>query len=175
MSASEITSHIVDRLKDLSVEDRQAELHRCCGSTRWANLVAQKLGSLTNDDDLFALADTTWSQMSKADILEAFSHHPQIGADPEKLKARFQHTHQWSANEQSGMSQANEAVIQRLASGNAMYLERFGYIFIVCATGKSAQEMLDLLEARVNNDPIEELQIAAGEQAKITKLRLEKL
>ena len=161
-------------LNSLSETDACAAFHRCCGSTRWAQEMTAAR-PFSSDDALYEQADLCWLRMSKTDILEAFSHHPQIGADRESLRAKFQHTHAWSAQEQAGVSQANEDVLSRLVDGNKAYLARFGYIFIVCATGKSADEMCVLLEARLPNDPDEELEIAAGEQAKITRIRLEKL
>jgi 2-oxo-4-hydroxy-4-carboxy-5-ureidoimidazoline decarboxylase len=148
---------------------------RCCGSTRWARALAHQLDSISDDEALFKTADELWSGLERSDYLEAFTHHPQIGADPAELRRRFASTSDWSAGEQSGMSVASEEVIQRLARGNATYLDKFGYIFIVCATGKSASEMLALLEARLPNQPEQELRIASGEQAKITRIRLEKL
>ena len=150
-------------------------LMRCCGSTRWAELLHQALPDIKDDQSLFERSDHIWKQMDQEDYLEAFSHHPQIGADPEQIRRRFKSTQSWSSEEQSGMNEADEGIIQRLAQGNREYLERFGYIFIVCATGKSAVEMLDLLEARLPNAPEDELLIAAQEQAKITRLRMEKL
>ena len=81
----------------------------------------------------------------------------------------------WSANEQVGVEKAEEDILDRLASGNEKYSQRFGYVFLVCATGKSALEMLNLLEARINNSPEEELQIAQQEQQKIMLLRLDKM
>jgi len=159
----------------LSSEEQVATLMRCCGSSRWAEALSSELASIEHDEALFERSDQLWAALDRADYLEAFSHHPQIGADPEQLRARFASISDWSSHEQAGMSAADEETIQRLARGNAAYLERFAYIFIVCATGKSAAEMLALLEARLPNEPDEELRIAAGEQAKITRLRLEKL
>ena len=149
-------------------------LSLCCGSTRWAKEVADAL-PLLDDDALFACADRIWERLDETDFLEAFTHHPQIGADPEQLRARFRSTQVWAQGEQAGVREASEETIQALALGNREYLERFGYIFIVCATGKSADEMLKLLEARANHSADVELKIAAGEQAKITRIRLEKL
>ena len=123
---------------------------------------------------LFALADACWAGLSRDDWLEAFAHHPRIG-DVEGLRTRFANTRAWAAGEQAGTASASEAVLQALTEGNRAYEARFGYIFIVCATGKSAEEMLGLLHARLPNDPAAELPIAAEEQRKITRLRLEKL
>jgi len=87
----------------------------------------------------------------------------------------FASTAQWASGEQSGVSEASQRTLESLAKGNDDYEKKFGYIFIVCATGKTADEMLALLEARLKNNPAEEIEIAADEQNKITKLRLEKL
>jgi 2-oxo-4-hydroxy-4-carboxy-5-ureidoimidazoline decarboxylase len=113
--------------------------------------------------------------MERADILEAFSHHPEIGGDLDALRARFPTTAAWSTSEQSAVTDADRETLEALRDGNAAYRERFGHLFIVCATGKSAQEMLALLRARLANDPEAELRVAAAEQARITRLRLEKL
>ncbi len=128
-----------------------------------------------DDNAVFATADRIWATMERADILEAFSHHPKIGSDMQSLRARFPQTHQWSGQEQSAVQQANESTLQALAEGNRRYEQRFGYIFIVCATGKTAEEMLAFLQTRLPNPPEIELPIAAAEQAKITAIRLRKL
>lgn len=120
---------------------------------------------------LLQAARDEWFALGEADWLEAFSHHPKIG-DRASLEARFPATHDLSAREQSGVAAARSDVIDALAKDNATYCERFGFIFIVCATGKSAEEMLKLLRDRLDNDRATELRIAAEEQAKITALRL---
>jgi 2-oxo-4-hydroxy-4-carboxy-5-ureidoimidazoline decarboxylase len=112
-----------------------------------------------------------WFALAEADWLEAFSHHPQIG-DRASLEARFPATHDLSSREQSAVRFARAPVIDELAAANRIYLDRFGFIFIVCATGKSADEMLQLLRDRLGNDRATEMLIAAEEQAKITALRL---
>jgi 2-oxo-4-hydroxy-4-carboxy-5-ureidoimidazoline decarboxylase len=124
---------------------------------------------------LLALSDSVWEGLEKADFLEAFAHHPRIGADLDELKRKFASTASWSASEQAAVAGAEHETLLALRDLNTAYLQRFGYIFIVCASGKSAVQMLELLRARIQNDPESELRIAAGEQAKITKLRLEKL
>ena len=112
-----------------------------------------------------------WFGLSEPDWLEAFSHHPRIG-DRAALEARFPKTHDLSAKEQAGVAKAGEDVLTALAEGNNAYFDKFGFIFIVCATGKSAEEMLSLLRERLPHDRANELRIAAEEQAKITALRL---
>jgi 2-oxo-4-hydroxy-4-carboxy-5-ureidoimidazoline decarboxylase len=124
---------------------------------------------------LFELADRVWSELDAEDYLEAFSHHPQIGAGLAELERKFANTASLSASEQAGASRAEQSTLEALRDENRAYLDRFGFIFIVCATGKSAAQMLELLRARLANDPPTELRIAASEQAKITKLRLQKL
>ena len=124
---------------------------------------------------LFKAAAGVWTQMEKADMLEAFAHHPEIGSDIAALRQRFASTAAWSSAEQAGVAGADDATLEALRDGNVRVREKFGYIFIVCATGKSAAEMLALLRARLANEPDTELHVAAAEQAKITRLRLEKL
>ena len=128
-----------------------------------------------NDDQVHNTAEQIWLSLGKTDYLEAFTHHPQIGADPEQLRKKFRNTSDWSMSEQSGMQQASAETIQLLATANQDYLDKFGYIFIVCASGKTAVEMLDIVQDRLSNAPRDELHIAAKEQQKITNLRLEKL
>jgi 2-oxo-4-hydroxy-4-carboxy-5-ureidoimidazoline decarboxylase len=120
---------------------------------------------------LLSAARAEWDTLDERDWREAFTHHPKIG-DREALRERFPSTHALSAREQAGVDRAPDAVLDALADGNRQYEKRFGYIFIVCASGLSAGEMLAMLNARLGNDPRDEIRIAAGEQAKITALRL---
>jgi len=149
-------------------------LTRCCGASRWVEgmLARRPFGS---SEALHRAADEVWATMERADILEAFDHHPRIGADLGALREKFASTASWSGGEQASVAEASEATLQALRDGNVAYEARFGHIFIVCATGKSAAEMLALLEARLPNEPDAELRIAAAEQAKITHLRLDKI
>jgi len=124
-----------------------------------------------NTGRLLAAAHEAWADLTQTDWLEAFSHHPKIG-DRASLARRFPGTAHLSSREQSGVDAAAADVLDALAEGNRAYEDKFGYIFIVCATGRSAAEMLEMLRARLGNDPAEEIRIAAGEQAKITELRL---
>lgn len=124
-----------------------------------------------DDERLFAAAREEWFALAPDDWREAFRHHPAIG-DRESLRARFPHTAHLSAAEQRGVRDASDETLDALAEGNRTYEQKFGYIFIVCATGKSAAAMLASLRQRLNNDPSTELRIAAEEQAKITELRL---
>ena len=121
-----------------------------------------------------AAADETWWELDREDWLEAFSHHPRIG-DIDTLRARFASTGAWASGEQSGVDSASDEVLGGLAEGNRRYEQQFGYIFIVCATGKSAAAMLGLLQERLGNSPDQELPIAAEQQRQIMQLRLDKL
>jgi 2-oxo-4-hydroxy-4-carboxy-5-ureidoimidazoline decarboxylase len=149
-------------------------LRRCCGSERWvaALLAARPYASTAA---LHAAAERAWQSLGEPDYLEAFSHHPQIGEDLAALRERFATTHTLAAGEQAGVHSADEATLLALRASNRAYRARFGFIFIVCATGKSAAQMLNLLRARSDNEPAAELALAAAEQAKITRLRLDKL
>jgi 2-oxo-4-hydroxy-4-carboxy-5-ureidoimidazoline decarboxylase len=160
-------------LNTLPKQQLKAELAKCCGATAWV----EKMLPFFPADDLVELledAEEQWYKCTEADWKEAFSHHPKIG-DIESLKKKFASTAKWASGEQSGVNIASQEIIESLAKGNKEYEEKFGYIFIVCATGKSAEEMLEILNSRLPNDPEEEIEIAADEQNKITKLRLEKL
>lgn len=126
-------------------------------------------------DELQAKGSAIWRGLDKQDWLEAFAGHPKIGQNLNELRRRFAKTADWSAGEQSAVAQASEAVLARLAEGNELYEKKFGYIFIVCATGKTAEEMLELLHKRLPNEPTVELTVAAGQQELITAIRLGKL
>ena len=121
-----------------------------------------------------AAAERAFVGLGPADWREAFAHHPRIG-DVASLRAKFAATAAWAGEEQRGAAAAGDDTLAALAEGNRAYEERFGYVFIVCATGKSAEEMLALLRARMPHPPEREIEIAAAEQASITRLRLEKL
>jgi 2-oxo-4-hydroxy-4-carboxy-5-ureidoimidazoline decarboxylase len=161
------------RINGASDGDAAAMLTRCCGSTRWVERMLARR-PFASDDALFDAARDEWRTLDRADYLEAFGHHPRLGADPARLRARFAAA-DWSSQEQSGVARADEATLEALRAGNADYETRFGFVFLVCATGKGALEVLALLDQRIGNDPATELRIAAEEHAKITQLRLEKL
>jgi 2-oxo-4-hydroxy-4-carboxy-5-ureidoimidazoline decarboxylase len=157
----------------LSIEQKRELLQKCCGSKAWIDkmIAAPPLEDLV---DLIETAEEKWWECSKKDWLEAFEHHPKIG-DINSLKNKYANTVAWASNEQSGVDVASEEILHALAKGNDDYEQKFGYIFIVCATGKSAGEMLEMLQTRLPNNNEDEIKIAADEQLKITKLRLEKL
>lgn len=150
-----------------------AELSKCCGATTWVEKMIE-LRPYADAADLFDKAHDAWADCSEVDGLEAFRHHPKIGGTAELAK-KFASTSDWAAGEQSGVQKAHKATLEALAAGNLAYEQKFGYIFIVCATGKSAEEMLALLEQRLPNIPEIEIGIAMAEQMKITIIRLEKL
>ena len=127
-----------------------------------------------NVESLLAKADEIWWSLSEADWLEAFHSHPKIG-EQKAAVAQSPQARNWSAQEQSGVAGASAQTIDELTRRNREYEEHFGFIFIVCASGKSSEEMLGLLADRMSNDPEIELGVAAEEQRKITRLRLEKL
>lgn len=149
-------------------------LEKCCGARRWVDAMHGEIafGSRTH---LLGAAEQIWWRLGRADWLEAFEHHPRIGADPAALHEKFGATATWAAGEQAGVARADDATIQALADENARYEAKFGHIFIVCATGLTAEQMLGRIRERMDNPPDAELRIAAGEQAKITRLRLLKL
>jgi 2-oxo-4-hydroxy-4-carboxy-5-ureidoimidazoline decarboxylase len=158
-------------LNALEREAAAEALRRACGAERWVQRMLARR-PFASSEALYASADDEWRACTRADFLEAFGHHPQIGENLEALRRRFQSTARLSQNEQAGVEGADEATLLALRDGNAAYRERFGFIFIICATGKTAAEMLAALRARLDNDPDIELSIAAAEQAKITRLRL---
>lgn len=128
-----------------------------------------------SDAALFAAADEEWAKVGREDVLEALAHHPRIGANVDELRKKFASTAAWASTEQAGAAAASEETLHALRDANVRYDARYGHVFVVCATGKSAAEMLAILEARMHNEPDVELRIAAAEQAKITRIRLEKL
>ena len=161
------------RLDAASDNEARELLLSYCGSGAWvARMLAHR--PFGSDEQLHAMARQEWFALTPDDWREAFRHHPKIG-DRASLAARFPRTAAWSEDEQRGAAGASGDTLDALAEGNRAYEEKFGYIFIVCATGKSAGEMLELLGERLRNDPQEELMIAAGEQAKIMELRLRRL
>ncbi|WP_201616134.1 2-oxo-4-hydroxy-4-carboxy-5-ureidoimidazoline decarboxylase [Psychrobacter urativorans] len=163
------------QFNNLSQEDATVQLLTCCTSASWARNLASAR-PFSDIDALLASSDEAWNQAqtSEANLIEAFDGHPQIG-NVASLKEKYRNTQDSAAHEQSGANDAEDQVLEALAQGNQDYLDKFGFIFIVFATGKSAQQMLDLLLARLPNDRATELTNAAAEQNKITSLRLQKL
>ena len=163
----------VNWLNELPPEQAEAEFLKCCGSTAWAKrMTAQR--PFSSVAAVLSEADAVWSTLEVDDWLEAFRCHPRIG----EKKAEQQQSataKAWSKQEQSGARDSAPDVTATLVAGNREYSDKFGFIFIVCATGKSAEEMLGILGERLQNEREDELRIAAEEQSKITQLRLAKL
>ena len=160
-------------LNRMSEKDARHALEACCVSRRWVEgMLAAR--PFADANALYESSDLAWSRCGEADWLEAFVCHPKFG-DVNSLREMYARTSSLAASEQSGMQSASDDQIRRLAEGNAAYEDRFGFIFIVCASGKTAAEMADLLKVRLGHDRVTELAIAAQEQHKITRLRLERL
>lgn len=163
----------LERLNGLTAPEAEAELLTCCGSRAWAARMAASR-PFADPRSLLSRADEIWWSLGPPDWLEAFRSHPRIG-EREAAAGGTDRERRWSAGEQAGVSAAAEATRKALAEGNEAYEARFGHIYIVCASGRSAEEMLGLLTQRLFNDPETELRTAAEEQRKITRLRLRKL
>jgi OHCU decarboxylase len=163
----------LEELNNLPASDATQVFSQCCAAQNWVQqMVAAR--SFANVEELINTAERIWRTMSEADFLEAFEAHPQIG-NVDTLRAKYANTKALAAGEQSSVVVASEQTLQNLAQGNRDYLEKFGFIFIVFATGKSADQMLALLQARLPNGRSTEIKNAAEEQRKITDLRLRKL
>lgn len=164
----------LDQFNGQTREECVARLKSCCGSSTWVDQLIKQM-PFTDSPHLARAAEEVWYEICKeTDWLEAFSHHPKIG-DLQSLKDKFASTAHLAGGEQASVSHASEQVLSSLSSLNAEYESKYGFIFIVCATGKPADEMLRILEDRLQNDRESELRIAMGEQHKITLLRLRKL
>jgi 2-oxo-4-hydroxy-4-carboxy-5-ureidoimidazoline decarboxylase len=161
------------QLDQATPDEARQLLRTCCGSRRWVERMINRR-PFRNRERLLSAARNEWATLATADWLEAFSHHPMIG-DRAALAARFPDTAHLSETEQAGVAGAGEDVLSALADENVAYKNRFGHIFIVCASGQTAAQMLANLRARLTNDPGTELSIAVEEQAKITALRLDAL
>jgi 2-oxo-4-hydroxy-4-carboxy-5-ureidoimidazoline decarboxylase len=148
-------------------------LAECCGASRWvAGMLARR--PFKSRAAVLSTADEIWRSLDSSGWREAFSHHPRIG-ERKSAVPQSERGSAWAAGEQSGVEHADDDVRRALAATNREYERRFGYIYIVFATGKSAEEMLALACQRLQNDPDVELRVAAEEQRKITRLRLDKL
>ena len=160
-------------LNSLTADEAAKELLQCCGSRRWATEVANARPYKTLDT-LLTKANDIWWSLDRSDWLEAFRSHPKIGEKKAAGKVSAQ-SQQWSGQEQSGVANASQDTVNTLAALNEDYEQKFGFIFIICASGKTSGEMLAALNERLQHDPTDELPIAAAEQGKITELRLKKL
>lgn len=163
----------IEELNKLPRPELHQEFFKCCSSMAWVENLAKRrpFRDLTH---LIDEAENVWDTMRERDWLEAFSGHPQIG-DLKTLEKKYSETSDWASGEQSGVNHASRGVLVELADYNKRYLKKFGFIFIVCASGKSASSMLKILKDRFENSRNQEVKTAAVEQFKITKIRLEKL
>lgn len=152
-------------LNDLSEPEARYALLNCCGSPAWVERMTD-MRPFQDDAHLFVSADDAWWELGPEDWLEAFSRHPRIGD---------RDAGGWSSEEQAGVADADATARHALADGNAEYEARFEHVFLICATGLGPEEMLAALKERMDHDPETELRISAGEQAKITRLRLMRL
>jgi allantoicase len=160
-------------LNALTAEAAAAQLRRCCAATEWVTAVI-RARPFASTQELFDTTEELWWKLTEADWQEAFASHPAIGARADSGR-QDAHAVGWSQQEQAGTHGAAETVTARLLACNQTYRERFGYTYIVCASGRNAVELLNILEGRLVNEPEDEVKVAAGEQAQITRLRLEKL
>jgi OHCU decarboxylase len=156
---------------DISESAALEAMLACCGARRWASAMAA-LRPIANVVELSLAADRIWTTMQEADWIEAFACHPRIG--DRKAAHASQKSVAWSQQEQSTAASAEERVLSELAAGNALYEQHFGFTYIVCATGKTAEEMLAILNRRLGNNRATELREAAEQQRQITQIRLGK-
>jgi OHCU decarboxylase len=163
----------LERLNALPEAEAVESFLKCCGSKRWAREMSARR-PFGDAREMFETADRVWSSLDAEDWLEAFRSHPKIGerksAEPVSAESR-----RWSEEEQSGTRDASQPMLAELQEANRAYEEKFGHIFIVCATGRTTEEMLALLRARLPNEADAELRVAAEEQRRITAIRLRKL
>jgi OHCU decarboxylase len=160
-------------LNGLRPTEATDEFLKCCGSREWARRMAESR-PFESAEQLSKRASEIWGMLDRNDWLEAFRSHPKIGGSKAAEKVSEQ-SRAWSGAEQSGVKSASEQVLGELARLNEEYDEKFGFIFIVCASGKSSDEMLAILKSRLSNDAETEMRTAASEQEKITEIRLRKL
>ncbi len=149
----------LNQFNALTCGEAMKDLLHCCGSRRWATQMAARR-PFRDVDAVFAAADQVWARCDRADVLEAFRQHPKVG-EAASLRVR----------PPARTPQADE-LARRLSAGNEAYEQKFGHRFVVCATGRTADEILALLEQRMGNSPAVELKTAAAEQARITRIRL---
>ena len=165
-------SEVLARWNGLPHEEAAREILACCGSRTWAtNMVSKR--PIQDEVSLLATSDAIWRGLGEEDWLEAFRSHPRIGESRAEEVSPAQSS-AWSAQEQQKAATADEAVKMALKWGNREYEQKFGRIFIVCATGKSASEILEILRRRLHNDDASELRLAAEEQRQIMHIRLKK-
>jgi len=165
-------SDALERWNRLPAAEAENEILACCGSHVWARGMTSRR-PIADEAALLRASDETWRRLSAVDWKEAFRSHPRIGESRAERPSGAQSA-SWSAQEQSGAAGGEHAVKIALADGNREYEKRFGHIFIVCATGKSAAEILGILRRRLKNDAQTELHEAAEQQRQITQIRLKR-
>jgi 2-oxo-4-hydroxy-4-carboxy-5-ureidoimidazoline decarboxylase len=165
-------SHVLERWNRLPTEEAVTEIMPCCGSKAWANGMAERR-PFSEEATLLAASDEIWRNLAEADWMNAFRSHPRIGESRAPQSAPTQSA-TWSKQEQQDVTAAGDAVKIELAEANREYERRFGHIFIVCATGKSGPEILEILRRRLENDKQTELREAAEQQRQIMHIRLRK-
>jgi 2-oxo-4-hydroxy-4-carboxy-5-ureidoimidazoline decarboxylase len=163
---------VLARWNRLPAEEAEQEILPCCGSVAWARELAARR-PLPDESSLISASDTIWRQLHEREWMEAFAKHPRIGERKAPPAASAQSA-SWSVQEQQGVAAAAQTLQRELAEANREYERRFGRVFIVCATGRTAAEILDILRHRLHNDDATELHEAAEEQGKITTIRLKK-
>lgn len=147
-----------------------AFFEQACAASAWIErMVASR--PFASIEALLTTASSHWDAMTEKDFLEAFDAHPMIG-DVSSLREKFANTQAMASAEQAGTAQADEDTLRSLHSLNHEYLKRHGFIFIICASGLSARDMLNALQSRIGNAREQEIHIAAGQQLAITQLRL---
>lgn len=161
----------LNELNQLSATEAATYLEQCCAAPHWVDAMVA-LRPFTNAQALHTAAQQCFAELDDNDWLQAFAAHPMIG-DLTSLQQKYANTSNRAASEQSGTRHASTTVLQQLLEANRQYRDKFGFIFIVFASGKNAAQMLELLQQRLANDRSTELVNAATEQQKITALRLE--
>jgi 2-oxo-4-hydroxy-4-carboxy-5-ureidoimidazoline decarboxylase len=165
-------SDVLKRWNAAPVTEAENEIMACCGSWPWARGIAARR-PLPDEAALLIASDATWRNLSEADWTEAFRSHPRIGESRAQQPAHARSA-EWSATEQREVASADDEIKAALAEANRDYEQRFGRIFIVCATGKTAFEIMEILQRRLQNEDRTELHEAAEQQRQITQLRLKK-
>ncbi len=163
----------LEQLNQLTEAECAKKFEQCCAAPKWYITLAQS-APFKSVECLLQKADTAWASCTENDFLAAFLGHPKIG-NIQSLAEKFKASKQWAGNEQELVQEASLEIIEELAKGNRDYESKFGFIFIVFATGKTAEQMLQLLLERLPNERSKELLVAAHEQHKITRLRIQKL
>lgn len=161
----------LEDINALPADQMAAFLRTTCTAEHWIErMVAAR--PFKDRTDLLDSARIHWAGTNEEDWRQAFEGHPMIG-DINSLRAKYHASKNLSSTEQAGATSASEATLQALAEGNKLYLKRHGFIFIVFASGKTAEKMLELLNARIDNSTEQELKLAAQQQLKITLKRLD--